>query len=70
MWICLVLLKIRCTVKVTNEEVLGRMDRDHELLMITKPRKTYYLGHIMGNTKYQSLSLRFNLKENLMAGGE
>lgn len=57
MWIYRRLLRIPWTAKITNEEVLKRVDEDRELLRTIKRRKTAYLGHVMRNKKYQLLQL-------------
>ena len=53
MWV----LKIPWTAKITNEEVLRRVNRDRELFNFVKKRKPSYLGHIMRNSTYQLLQL-------------
>lgn len=57
MWAYRRVLKIPWTARITNENVLRRINRDRELLLTIKRRKTAYLGHIMRNTKYQLLQL-------------
>lgn len=56
-WVFRRLLKVPWTARMTNAEVLRRMDRDRELLTIVKRRKVAYLGHIFRNTKYLFLKL-------------
>ena len=57
MWVYRRILKIPWMAKISNEEVLRRVNRDRELFNIIKKRKTAYLGHIMRNSKYQLLQL-------------
>ena len=57
MWLYRRILKIPWTAKVTNEEVLKRVNQQRQLFDTIKERKTAYLGHIMRNEKYQLLQL-------------
>lgn len=57
MWTYRRILKGSWVDRVTNEEILGRMGRDREILLNIKKRKTAYFGHIMRNPKYQFLQL-------------
>lgn len=57
MWLYRRILKIPWTAKMTNEEVLTRVNRERQLFETIKKRKTAYLGHIMRNEKYQFLQL-------------
>ena len=57
MWLYRRTLKISWTEKVTNEEVLRRVNKERELFHVVKKRKTAYLGHIMRNEKYRFLQL-------------
>ena len=49
LWLYRRILKIPWTDKVTNEEVLRRMNTTADLVNIVKGRKLQYLGHIMRN---------------------
>ena len=51
------LLRIPWILKVSNDEVLRRMEKQRELLLTIKQRKTQYLGHVMRGKKYQLLQL-------------
>jgi len=42
---------------VTNKAVLQRLNKERELLLKIKKRKTAYLGHIVRNEKYEILQL-------------
>ena len=57
MWLYCRILKIPWTARLTNEEVLRRVDKERELFELIKKKKTAYLGHIMRNPKYQFLHL-------------
>lgn len=57
MWLYRRVLKVPWTARLTNEEILRRVDRQRELFETIKKRKTAYLGHIMRNNKYQFLHL-------------
>lgn len=57
MWVFRRLLKIPWTRRMTNENVIGMMGTDRELLQHVKRRKTSYLGHIYRGPKYQLLKL-------------
>ena len=57
MWLYRRVLKIPWTARLTNEEILRRVNKQRELFELIKKRKTAYLGHIMRNTKYQFLHL-------------
>uniref|UniRef100_A0A8D8L8K4 Craniofacial development protein 2 n=1 Tax=Cacopsylla melanoneura TaxID=428564 RepID=A0A8D8L8K4_9HEMI len=53
MWTYRRILKIKWTDKITNEEVLRRLNKDKEILFTIKKRKLEYFGHIVRNpTKY------------------
>uniref|UniRef100_A0A8D8WL62 Uncharacterized protein n=1 Tax=Cacopsylla melanoneura TaxID=428564 RepID=A0A8D8WL62_9HEMI len=49
LWLYRRILKIPWTDKITNKEVLQRMNTTPELVNIVKCRKLQYLGHIMRN---------------------
>lgn len=55
MWIWRKVLRIPWTDRVTNEEVLRRMNTTRQLMVTIKRRKTSYLGHILRNNKYKLL---------------
>lgn len=57
MWTYRRLLKIPWTDHVSNQEVLRRLQKEHELLLTIKRRKTAYFGHIMRGPKYELLRL-------------
>lgn len=57
MWVYRRILKIPWTARITNDEVLRRLNRNRGILTIIKRRKTAYLGHIMRNAKYGLLQL-------------
>ena len=57
MWLYRRMLKIPWTERVTNVEVLRRMDKDMELLGIVKRRKAAYFGHVFRGHKYELLRL-------------
>ena len=57
MWCYRRLLKISWTQRVTNKAVLQRLNKERELLLKIKKRKTAYLGHIVRNEKYEILQL-------------
>ena len=49
--------KVPWTEKVTNIQVLICMQKDTEILLKLKERKTRYLGHIMDGNRYEILRL-------------
>lgn len=57
MWIFRRILKISWTDRITNDEVVIRMQQQPELLASIKRRKTSYFGHIVRNPKYDILKL-------------
>lgn len=57
MWCYRRLLKISWTERVTNEAVLQRLNKERELLLTIKKRKTSYLGHVIRGEKYEVLQL-------------
>lgn len=57
MWTYRRVLKIPWTDKVTNNEVLKRLNKDKEILKTIKIRKMEYLGHIMRHDRYRILQL-------------
>lgn len=52
----------------TNAEVLQRMNKEKELMLLIKKRKTQYFGHIMRNQKYELLQLIIEGKINNKRG--
>jgi len=52
MWCSRRILKIPWTAHTSNEEVLGQLNKDRELLNTIKTRKVSYFGHIMRGDKY------------------
>uniref|UniRef100_A0A8D9BDT9 Uncharacterized protein n=1 Tax=Cacopsylla melanoneura TaxID=428564 RepID=A0A8D9BDT9_9HEMI len=57
MWCYRRMLRIPWTDRVTNVEVLRRMNKNMELEHTIKKRKLEYLGHILRGTKYKMLNL-------------
>lgn len=57
MWMYRRILRISWTERVTNVEVLRRMQKEKELILTIKKRKLQYLGHVMRGDKYQLLQL-------------
>ena len=57
MWMYRRILRISWAEKVTNVEVLRRMQKEKELVFTIKKRKLQYLGHVMRGDKYQLLQL-------------
>lgn len=57
MWLYRRILKIPWTARMTNAEILRRVNNQRQLFEVIKRRKTAYLGHIMRNEKYQFLQL-------------
>ncbi|CAG9826751.1 unnamed protein product [Diabrotica balteata] len=57
MWLYRRILKIPRTAKITNIDVLKRINQEIQLFETIKKRKTAYLGHIMRNEIYQFLQL-------------
>uniref|UniRef100_A0A8D8Q737 Uncharacterized protein n=2 Tax=Cacopsylla melanoneura TaxID=428564 RepID=A0A8D8Q737_9HEMI len=56
MWLYRRILRVSWKDKVTNKEILRRMNKELEVLYIIKVRKLQYLGHIMRNeNRYQLL---------------
>lgn len=51
------ILKISWIQRVTNVEILNRMNKQKELLLTIMERKTQYLGHIMRGSRYELLQL-------------
>uniref|UniRef100_A0A8D8PNW6 Uncharacterized protein n=1 Tax=Cacopsylla melanoneura TaxID=428564 RepID=A0A8D8PNW6_9HEMI len=62
LWLYRRILKIPWTHKITNVEVLRRMNTAPELLKTVKCRKLQYLGHIMRNKE------RYNLLQQILQG--
>ncbi|CAG9832009.1 unnamed protein product [Diabrotica balteata] len=61
MWLYRRMLKIPWTDRVTNEEVLRRMNKNREVLTTIKSRKLQFFGHIMRNESRYAL-LQFILQ--------
>ena len=57
MWIYRRLLKISWTDRISNEEVLRRVEQTRTLFTTVKRRKVAYLGHIMRSERYRLLQL-------------
>ena len=57
MWVYRRILKISWMDRVTNAEVLARMNTSLTLLISVKKRKLLYFGHVMRNEKYRLLHL-------------
>ena len=57
MWIYRRMLRISWAERVTNVEVLRRMQKEKELVLTIKERKLQYLGHVMRGDKYRLLQL-------------
>lgn len=57
MWIYRRILKISWTHRVSNVEVLRRMNKEKEITLNIKQRKLQYFGHIMRGQKYQLLQV-------------
>ncbi|CAG9839537.1 unnamed protein product [Diabrotica balteata] len=55
MWLYRRILKIPWTDRVTNEEVLRRMNKDREVLTTIKSRKLQFFGHIIRNESRYAL---------------
>ena len=53
MWSYRRMLKIKWTDKVSNKNVLERVNQKRQLMYIIKKRKTQYLGHILRNSEYE-----------------
>ena len=46
------MLRISWVQRITNDEVLQRMQKQKEILNTIKERKTQYLGHVMRGDRY------------------
>lgn len=57
LWVYRRMLKISWTDRVTNQQVLERMNKELEVLFTIKKRKLEFLGHISRNDKYEILQL-------------
>ncbi|CAH2241180.1 jg3246 [Pararge aegeria aegeria] len=57
MWTFRRMLAISWTLKVSNEEVLRRVNQRRELLHTIKIRKVAYLGHVLRHERYELLQL-------------
>lgn len=62
LWLYRRILKIPWTDKVTNNEVMRRMQKNKELINTVKCRKLQYLGHIMRNPS------RYKLLQQILQG--
>jgi len=51
------MLRISWVQTITNLEVLERMEKSKELMLIVKEKKTTYTGHIMRSERYELLRL-------------
>ena len=65
MWSYRRMLRIVWTDRITNAEVLARLNKDKEMLYSLKKRKLEYFGHIMRGTKYRLLQ---NIMQGKIAG--
>lgn len=59
MWIFCKILKIKWTSRITNNEVLRRLNKDREMLSAIKKRKTAYLGHIARKHKVSAITVYY-----------
>ncbi|CAG9838969.1 unnamed protein product [Diabrotica balteata] len=57
LWCYHKMLRISYMTHKTIAEVLRRMNKERELMLIIKERKTQYFGHIIRNQKYELLQL-------------
>ena len=57
MWTYRRMLKISWMERITNNEVMTRLNKDVEIMLTIKRRKLEYLGHIMRSEKYQLLQV-------------
>uniref|UniRef100_A0A8D8SHV0 Craniofacial development protein 2 n=1 Tax=Cacopsylla melanoneura TaxID=428564 RepID=A0A8D8SHV0_9HEMI len=62
LWLYRRMLRISWIQKITNAEVLRRMNKEAELVNIIKTRKLQYLGHIMRNEH------RYELLQSILQG--
>ena len=62
LWLYRRILRVSWTEKVTNSEILRRMNKEKEVLYTVKSRKLQYLGHIMRN------ECRYKLLQNILQG--
>lgn len=51
------MLRISWVQRITNDEVLQRMQKQKEILNTIKERKMQYLGHVMRGGRYEILRL-------------
>ncbi|XP_071577336.1 uncharacterized protein [Temnothorax nylanderi] len=51
------MLRISWVNKITNEEVFSRMQKQKELMLAIRERKTRYIGHLMRGERYELLRL-------------
>lgn len=57
MWCYRRMLRISWVDKITNQEVLHRMNKDTEITKTIKKRKLEYLGHVLRGDRYKILKL-------------
>lgn len=57
LWVYRRMLKISWTARVTNTEVMKRINKEMEIIETIKIRKLQYLGHITRGTRYAMLQL-------------
>lgn len=51
------MLRVSWTQRVTNDEILIRMNKQRELMNTIKVRKTQYIGHVMRGERYELLRI-------------
>ncbi|CAG9828977.1 unnamed protein product, partial [Diabrotica balteata] len=57
LWMYRRILRISWTEKVTNVEVLRRMNKEKEVIFTIQKRKLQYLGHITRGERYELLQI-------------
>lgn len=57
MWVYRRMLRISWMSKVTNVEVLQKMNKTVEIMFTIQKQKLQFLGHILRNNKYEFLQL-------------
>lgn len=58
LWLYRRILRVSWIERITNDEILQRMEKDREILTTIKTRKLQYLGHIMRNeSRFQLLQV-------------
>lgn len=55
MWAYRKMLRIPWTPKLTNCEVLYRLNKQTEIVNIVKRNKSEHINHVMKNSKYEAL---------------